>query len=373
MGFSRQEYWSVLPSTPPGDLPNPRSNPRLLCLLHWQAGSLSLVSPGKPMPKALPTVTPEIVPPSVSPSVCPHTGGLRPNHRNSCCLRKSHKPLLTPALSQDREPGTQRKLSRSFSRLGPMRPWAKPHGRNELSPARGARPAPQGRDPGHVVGSVHGKRHLCNVCLARGLWGHSERRGTRALPGDTQAPMRGSLWGFSNTESLAVFHPSFPRLMHRGNHFFPHHRDVSQEPTRHKHVQKTAGPCSVVVQNLPEWFMVGFSLLGMPAHSGRLTASNWKHRKPPKSVPKHIPPNSDASWPSLSLVRPLLFGAVQLGKEACISTMADAFSRKNGERWQIKGNLKWQLRVTRAYHRIPWFFSIKLTCPLCRLFNLDGF
>ena len=24
------------------------SNPRLLCLLHWQAGSLLLVSPGKP-------------------------------------------------------------------------------------------------------------------------------------------------------------------------------------------------------------------------------------------------------------------------------------------------------------------------------------
>ena len=48
MGFSRQEYWSGLPSPPPGDLPYPLgSNPRLLCLLHWQAGSLPLEPPGK--------------------------------------------------------------------------------------------------------------------------------------------------------------------------------------------------------------------------------------------------------------------------------------------------------------------------------------
>ena len=30
MGFSRQEYWSGLPCSPPGDLPNPGSNPGLL-------------------------------------------------------------------------------------------------------------------------------------------------------------------------------------------------------------------------------------------------------------------------------------------------------------------------------------------------------
>ena len=48
MGFSRQEYWSGLPCPPPGDLPNPGINPCLLRLLHWQAGSLPLVSPGKP-------------------------------------------------------------------------------------------------------------------------------------------------------------------------------------------------------------------------------------------------------------------------------------------------------------------------------------
>ena len=45
--FSRQEYWSGLPSPPPGDLLTQGSNPHLLCLLHWQAGSLPL------MPRAL--------------------------------------------------------------------------------------------------------------------------------------------------------------------------------------------------------------------------------------------------------------------------------------------------------------------------------
>ena len=48
MGFSRQEYWSVLPFPPPGDLPIQGSNPHLLHLLHWQVGSLPLVVPGKP-------------------------------------------------------------------------------------------------------------------------------------------------------------------------------------------------------------------------------------------------------------------------------------------------------------------------------------
>ena len=47
MGFSRQEYWSVLSCPPPWDLPQSGMNPHLLCLLHWQAGSLPLVPPGK--------------------------------------------------------------------------------------------------------------------------------------------------------------------------------------------------------------------------------------------------------------------------------------------------------------------------------------
>ena len=48
MGFCRQEYWSGLPCSPPGDLLDPGIEPRLLSLLHWQAGSLPLVPPGKP-------------------------------------------------------------------------------------------------------------------------------------------------------------------------------------------------------------------------------------------------------------------------------------------------------------------------------------
>ena len=43
VGSPRQEYWSRLPFPSPGDLPDPdvlTSNPRLLCLLRWQAGSL---------------------------------------------------------------------------------------------------------------------------------------------------------------------------------------------------------------------------------------------------------------------------------------------------------------------------------------------
>ena len=48
MGSSRQECWRGLPCLPPGDLPNPGNEPHLLCLLHWQAGSLPLAPPGKP-------------------------------------------------------------------------------------------------------------------------------------------------------------------------------------------------------------------------------------------------------------------------------------------------------------------------------------
>ena len=48
MGFSRQEYWSMLPCPPPGNLSNQEFNLLLFFLLHWQVGSLLLVPPGKP-------------------------------------------------------------------------------------------------------------------------------------------------------------------------------------------------------------------------------------------------------------------------------------------------------------------------------------
>ena len=52
MEFCRQEYWSGLPFPSPGDLPDPRrergQTHGLLCLLHWQVGSLPLAPTGKP-------------------------------------------------------------------------------------------------------------------------------------------------------------------------------------------------------------------------------------------------------------------------------------------------------------------------------------
>ena len=42
MGFSRQECWSGLLFSTPGNLPNPGMNP---CFLHWQAESLPLAPP----------------------------------------------------------------------------------------------------------------------------------------------------------------------------------------------------------------------------------------------------------------------------------------------------------------------------------------
>ena len=45
-GFSRQEYWSGLPCPPPGDLPNPGTEPRSPAL---QADSLPSEPPGKPV------------------------------------------------------------------------------------------------------------------------------------------------------------------------------------------------------------------------------------------------------------------------------------------------------------------------------------
>ena len=55
MGFLRQEYWSGLLGPPSRDLPDPGIEPGLLCLLHWQVGSLPLVPPGGPEIIIVPT------------------------------------------------------------------------------------------------------------------------------------------------------------------------------------------------------------------------------------------------------------------------------------------------------------------------------
>ena len=49
MGFSRQEYWSgFCDALLQGIFMTQGSNPCLLCLLYWQAGSLPLAPLGKP-------------------------------------------------------------------------------------------------------------------------------------------------------------------------------------------------------------------------------------------------------------------------------------------------------------------------------------
>ena len=55
--LSRQEYCSGLPRPPPGIFMTQGSNPHLIHALHWQAGSLPLVPPGKPLPGSDPTET----------------------------------------------------------------------------------------------------------------------------------------------------------------------------------------------------------------------------------------------------------------------------------------------------------------------------
>ena len=49
MGCSREESWGGLLCPLAGDLPDPGLNLHFLCVLHWQAGSLPLASPGKPI------------------------------------------------------------------------------------------------------------------------------------------------------------------------------------------------------------------------------------------------------------------------------------------------------------------------------------
>ena len=48
MGFSRQEYWSVLPCPPPGDLPHPGIEPVSPMAPALQADSLLLSYQGSP-------------------------------------------------------------------------------------------------------------------------------------------------------------------------------------------------------------------------------------------------------------------------------------------------------------------------------------
>ena len=84
MGFSRHEYWAGLPCPPP--CPSwPRDGTRILCLLHWQVGSLPLSPPGKHKNRQpLIIIFPPLTPPptllfdSISPLVFV-VSGVKPN------------------------------------------------------------------------------------------------------------------------------------------------------------------------------------------------------------------------------------------------------------------------------------------------------
>ena len=49
MGFSRQEYWSGLPFPPPGDLPNPGTEPMSLTSPALTGRFFTTEPPGKPI------------------------------------------------------------------------------------------------------------------------------------------------------------------------------------------------------------------------------------------------------------------------------------------------------------------------------------
>ena len=78
VGFSRQEYWSGLPCCLLIFLTQ-GSNPRLLCLLHWQVDSLPLAPPGKP---------------------CHLLSELKDVHMCACvCLSEGKEPLYCSSVS----------------------------------------------------------------------------------------------------------------------------------------------------------------------------------------------------------------------------------------------------------------------------------
>ena len=53
-GLSGQEFWSGLPCPPPA-FSNQESSLSLSCLRHWQAGSLPVDSPEKPVRNTIPS------------------------------------------------------------------------------------------------------------------------------------------------------------------------------------------------------------------------------------------------------------------------------------------------------------------------------
>ena len=56
MGFFQTKILKWVAMPPPWHLPDPRSKPSLLCLLHWQVSSLPLALPGTPTTAYIPSI-----------------------------------------------------------------------------------------------------------------------------------------------------------------------------------------------------------------------------------------------------------------------------------------------------------------------------
>ena len=98
MGFSRQEYWSGLPCPTPGNLPDPRIEPSLLCLLHWQVGSLILAPSWVSVQFSHSVVSDSLWPHELEHARPPCPSQTPGVHPNSCPLSRWCHPAISPSV-----------------------------------------------------------------------------------------------------------------------------------------------------------------------------------------------------------------------------------------------------------------------------------
>ena len=91
VGFSRQEYWSQLPLPPPGDLPDPRTDPMSPPFPALASGFFTTEPPEKPS-KVLGTIL----------VICIHSHYISVNYTNEIYF--SYNPLILPSLSVSLSP-----------------------------------------------------------------------------------------------------------------------------------------------------------------------------------------------------------------------------------------------------------------------------
>ena len=91
VGFSRQEYWSQLPLPPPGDLPDPRTDPMSPPFPALASGFFTTEPPEKPS-KVLGTIL----------VICIHGHYISVKYTNEIYF--SYNPLILPSLSVSLSP-----------------------------------------------------------------------------------------------------------------------------------------------------------------------------------------------------------------------------------------------------------------------------